>query len=107
MSVQPTQRAYVVLVDLAIEPQYVEAFLPLMLENASSSLSLEPGCQVFEVCQAPNDATRFCLYEVYDDEAAFRRHLDSAHFHAFNQQTSPYTISKAVRIFDRLNIGPR
>ena len=103
MSISPTKQPYVVLVDLVIRPERVEEFLPLMVENASSSLTLEPGCQVFEVCQASDDAPRFFLYEVYDDEAAFRQHLETAHFLTFNQQTEPYTVSKEVRIFGRLD----
>lgn len=103
MSSTPTQRPYVVLVELTIQEARVEEFLPLMLDNASASLALEPGCQVFEVCQAPDDATRFFLYEVYDDEAAFRRHLKEPHFLAFDQMTGPYTTSKQVRFFGRLN----
>ncbi|MGO4308071.1 putative quinol monooxygenase [Cupriavidus sp. RAF12] len=102
MSSSSTKLPFVVVVDLAIKPERVDEFLPLMLENASSSLALEPGCQVFEVCRAPDDATRFLLYEVYNDEAAFRQHLETAHFLAFNQQTEPYTISKVVRVFERL-----
>lgn len=103
MSGVQTQQPYVVLVEFSIKPEYVGAFLPLMLENASASLSREAGCQLFEVCQAPDDATRFFLYEVYDDEEAFHRHLETAHFLTFNQQTGPYTESKQVRFLNRLH----
>ncbi|GJG97693.1 putative quinol monooxygenase [Cupriavidus pauculus] len=102
MSNCSTHLQCVVLVELAIEPTRVDEFLPLMLENASSSLALEPGCHVFDVCRAPDDPTRFILYEVYEDEAAFRQHLETIHFLAFNQQTEAYTISKSIRIFERI-----
>ena len=93
---------YVVVVDLLIKPEHAEAFLPLILENAASSLAQEPGCLVFDVCQADDNATKFLLYEVYVDEAAFQRHLKTDHFLHFDRQTAPHVVSKAVRTLARL-----
>lgn len=40
----------------------------------------EPGCRAFEIHRNPQDPTDFLLYEVYDDEAAYRAHHASDHF---------------------------
>lgn len=93
---------YVVSVEIVIKPERVAEFLPLILENATASLRQEPGCQVFDVCQAPDDETQFLLYEVYDDEAAFQLHLKTEHFLKFDRQTASDILSKTVRIFARL-----
>lgn len=93
---------YVVSVEIVIKPERVAEFLPLILENATTSLRQESGCQVFDVCQAPDNETQFLLYEVYDDEAAFQHHLKTEHFLKFDRQTASDIQSKIVRIFARL-----
>lgn len=93
---------YVVSVELVINPERVAQFLPLILENAAASLKHESGCLVFDVCQGTDDKAQIFLYEVYQDEAAFQRHLKTEHFLKFDRQTAPDILSKTVRIFARL-----
>ena len=40
----------------------------------------EPGCRMFIVHRHLSDATRFFIYEQYDDQAAFDAHRASPHF---------------------------
>jgi quinol monooxygenase YgiN len=40
----------------------------------------EPGCQVYRVVNSTDDPNTFVLFEVYDDEAAFKEHVSSEHF---------------------------
>ena len=96
---------YVVCVEFTIKPERIAAFLPRMLENAALSLEQEPGCQVFDVCQAPDNDAQIFLYEVYRDEEAFQHHLKTAHFLDFDRQTASDIAAKTVRIFARLQAG--
>ena len=43
----------------------------------------EPGCVRFDVLQAPDDPTRFVLYEAYRDAAAAAAHKETAHYLAW------------------------
>ena len=88
---------YAVTVFLRIKPGSVEAFLPLMLENARTSRQTEGGCQQFDVCR---DGEEVFLYELYDDRAAFEAHLASTHFKAFDAATGDMIVSKEVRLFE-------
>jgi quinol monooxygenase YgiN len=65
----------------------------ILRDNAVAS-NAEPGCREFKVYRDKNQARTFVLYEVYDDEAAFQAHRESAHF-------KKYVIEDAVA-FDRL-----
>ncbi|MFK7944291.1 MAG: putative quinol monooxygenase [Paracoccaceae bacterium] len=56
----------------------------------------EPGCQRFDVWQDPADPARVCLYEVYNDRAAFDAHLVSAHFKAFDAEVASWVMDKQV-----------
>ena len=92
---------FAVTVTFVLKPDSAEAFLPLMVENARASKELEDGCHQFDVCPSDDDRLVF-LYEVYDDEAAFKTHLDSDHFRAFATATRDMIETKSVQPFARI-----
>jgi autoinducer 2-degrading protein len=57
--------------------------LPDYLENvrlhARNSRS-EPGCVRYDVLQDEDDPTMICLFEVFEDEAAFQAHRAAEHY---------------------------
>lgn len=93
---------YTVIVEFRIQPAHVQAFHQAIVENARQSVETEVGCHQFDVCCDPADPSQFFLYELYDDEAAFKIHLQSAHFIAMNALTSPWVDSKTVKIMLRV-----
>ena len=96
---------YVITVELEIDATKLDAFLPLMAQNAAASVRDEPGCRQFDVCQDPDKPARMFLYEVYDDRAAFDAHLATPHFIAFDEATTGMIISKTVRPLALLRPG--
>ena len=40
----------------------------------------EPGCRFYQPNRDPESSRTFFFYEIYDDEAAYKAHGDSAHF---------------------------
>lgn len=40
----------------------------------------EPGCRFYQPNRDPENHRVFFFYEIYDDEAAYRAHGESAHF---------------------------
>lgn len=71
-----------------------------LLARHSRASEAEPGCQCFLAHQATEDATRFALYEVYDDVEAFRTHRESAHFHTNIEQTlAPLVLERTWRVY--------
>lgn len=89
---------YAVTVCFTPKSDAFEAFLPLMLENARTSLAQEPGCQQFDVC-LDEARSQIFLYEIYDHKAAFEAHLDSAHFKSFAAATADMVADKTLAIF--------
>ncbi len=90
---------YVVAVNFFIKPGNIEAFLPLMMEQARNSLEKEPDCHVFDVCQNPDDPNEVFLYEVYTDRAAFDLHLASEHFKEFDAAVQQMVSDKMVTTY--------
>jgi quinol monooxygenase YgiN len=69
----------VVHVHAHVKPDFVEAFIKAISQNAAASIQ-EPGIARFDVIQQVDDPTRFILVEVYrtaDDPA---RHKETAHY---------------------------
>jgi (4S)-4-hydroxy-5-phosphonooxypentane-2,3-dione isomerase len=78
----------VITVDFALKPESRDRFLALVRENAAQSLRSEEGCRRFDVCVPRDGSCRVFLYEVYDDEGAFKAHMKTAHFKAFAAATA-------------------
>jgi len=87
---------YVVWVEFDVLPQHVADFRAAVLHNARSSVATEPGCLRFDVLDAAPPAARIFLYEIYADEAAFKAHLTTEHFHVFDRLSTPWIARKAV-----------
>jgi quinol monooxygenase YgiN len=94
--------SFVVTVHFAAKPEHRDAFRTAMVENAKASREREPGCRQFDVCESPDGESIF-LYEIYDDEAAFRAHLATAHYLRFAETTAPWVAGKRVATYHRLD----
>ncbi|MHA7773810.1 putative quinol monooxygenase [Roseibium sp. M-1] len=90
---------FAVTVVFKIREESMEAFLPLMIENAKASLKHEPGCRQFDVCSDPAHPLEIFLYEIYDDAAAFQAHLATPHFKSFDARVSEMIEEKTIRTY--------
>lgn len=78
---------FVITVEFELHDGVMPQFMPLMLDNAQKSRTLEPGCDRFDVLVPAKGGNRVFLYEIYKDRAAFEAHLNMPHFLAFAQTT--------------------
>jgi len=91
---------FVVTVTFEAEPDRAGAFLDRVRQQATDSLARETGCHRFDVCTDPGAPGRVFLYEIYEDEAAFRAHLEAAHFRAFDAEAAPMLRTKSVATWE-------
>ena len=87
---------YVITVEFRVKPGDEARFQERVRVQAEVSLALEVDCLQFDVCLDPEDPGHVFLYEIYRDEAAFRTHLDSAHFQDFDSDVADWVASKQV-----------
>ncbi len=80
---------YSIFVTLDIEPDYIDRFKEVSLGDAQGAVRDEPGCFTFAINQDEEIPTRFYLYEVYRDEAAFKEHLETPHFKEWLAAANP------------------
>lgn len=92
---------FVLVVEITVVPGALDRFMHLMEENAKASLGSEPGCHQFDIVQDRDDPHQILLYEVYDDEAAFQAHKDTAHYRAFDRAAGPLMAAKSARVYAR------
>jgi quinol monooxygenase YgiN len=50
------------------------------LERLAGPSREESGCRYYQPCEDPESPGTFLIFEVYEDEAAFAAHGESAHF---------------------------
>jgi quinol monooxygenase YgiN len=72
----------ILIVNIHIKADRVEAFREATIENARNSRQ-EPGIARFDVLQQSDDPSRFHLIEVYRDQAATLAHKETPHYHAW------------------------
>ena len=87
---------YVIAVFFEAKSAHVTDLGTALLAQARNSLEQEDGCRQFDVAQDPLDPAGYFLYEIYDDDKAFTRHLESAHYAQFATTVEPWVASKKV-----------
>lgn len=93
---------YIVTVTFIIKSKNLDEFMAAMILQAHNSLSREPACLQFDVCQDQQNPERVFLYEVYSNRAAFDAHLQTPHFLDFDKTVAPWTESKVAEQWERL-----
>ena len=94
---------FVVCVEFEIIPRHLDNFLPLIRKNAAQSHELEAECWHFDVCQDQKNPNNMFLYEIYDNEAAFKAHKAAPYFHEFNHAIHGMVIRKIVRFLRNIS----
>lgn len=82
----------IVVVQVHVKPEYIEAFREATLDNATNSV-LESGIARFDVLEQAEDPTRFVLVEVYRDDAAPAAHKETAHYARWRDTVAPMMAS--------------
>ncbi|HEU4924257.1 MAG TPA: putative quinol monooxygenase [Burkholderiales bacterium] len=93
--------SFVLVVNIRIKPESVDAFMKLLKENAAAARK-EPGCRQFDVLVDPKDRTQVMLYEVYDDEKAFEAHQQTPHFKKYVAEAVPLLAARERQVFSRV-----
>ena len=86
---RPWWHMYVVINIIRVRREHQAEFLTAIREHARRS-SAEPGCLRYDVLQDLDDPQVISLYEVFEDEAAFRAHLDYPHYRHWMSQSASW-----------------
>jgi autoinducer 2-degrading protein len=87
---------YINAVDLDIVPAERDNYLAAIKENSLAAIK-EPGCRQFDILVLADDPNHLFLFEVYDDEAAFKVHRASEHFKKYASLTASMVAKRVTR----------
>jgi quinol monooxygenase YgiN len=92
----PAQEPLVRIAELDIDPAQVAAYQAAVKEEIEASVRIEPGVlAIYAVAEKDNPA-RFRFFEIYADDAAYRKHIDSPHFRKYAETTKNMILSKKL-----------
>jgi len=91
---------YIVQVHSHIQPEHVERFREITIQNAEASRG-EAGCVRFDVIQQIDDPTRFTFIEVFKSEADGEIHRESSHFKKWLEEAVPLMVEPRTRVIYR------
>ena len=69
---------YTVVLFNKILPEHVDDYI-VNMRICAEKTNQEPGCIRYEVTQDVDDPTTMCLFQIFEDEAAYQVHQDSEH----------------------------
>ena len=78
----------IVLVNVRVKSECIDAFRAASIENATESLR-EAGIARFDVLQQNDDPTRFVLIEVYRNPEAPSAHKETLHYQRWRDAVAP------------------
>lgn len=83
-------------VDLDIVPAEMDKFKEAIKENGAASVK-EPGCRQFDILVVASNPNHVFLYEVYDNEDAYKAHRTTDHFKKYAATTGNMVAKREVR----------
>ena len=95
--------AFVVIAEFEIREGALDAFLAAARDDARHSVHDEPGCRQFDVVVPDGPTSTVLFYEVYDDRAAFDRHLQTPHLQRFRDAILALIVAERPVRFARLD----
>jgi quinol monooxygenase YgiN len=97
---------YCIIVRTELKERARKKFLDAMLANAEASVRDEPGCIVFDVLEMREEPDTFLLYEIYESQAAFEDHKQTAHCKACRAVTPDLIERQTVMLSDVIAMNP-
>lgn len=88
---------FVLIVDLEVKPEGLDAFLEAAREQVEQTVCNEPGCYQFDIVRSVDDRTKFTHYEVFENEAAFKAHATMPHTLAFREKIESLLLKSEMR----------
>jgi len=91
---QQAQGPLVRMAELEIDPAQVDSYKAAVTEEIETSIRAEPGVLAIYSVAVKDNPTQLRFFEIYADEGAYKRHLESPHFKKYVDITRPMIKSR-------------
>lgn len=82
--------------ELDIDPALRESFIAAVKEEIEEAVRVEPGVLAIYAVAEKDNPSRLRFFEIYANDAAYRAHLESAHFRTYVETTKSMIRSRAL-----------
>ena len=104
-----TPTPFVRVAHIEVDSEQRDAFISAVKEEMDESVRVEPGVLALYAVAEKDDPSRLRFFEIYADEAAYDRHIQSPHFRKYRATTEPMirsrTLTETVPIRTQLEDG--
>jgi quinol monooxygenase YgiN len=87
---------FVRIAELEIDPAQLESYKAAVKEEMKTSVRVEPGVLAIYAVAEKDDPSKLRFFEMYADEAAYRAHIESAHFKKYVTTTKDMITSRRL-----------
>ena len=84
------------LAEIEIDPGQLEDYKAAVREQIETAVRVEPGVLALYAVSEKDNPTRVRVFEIYRDTAAYRSHLETAHFKKYKATT--YTMVRSLNL---------
>jgi uncharacterized protein (DUF1330 family)/quinol monooxygenase YgiN len=93
---QEAKQPYVRLAELEIDPAQMAGFNAAIQEGVTTAVRVEPGVLALYAVLEKDHPNRVRVFEMYTDEDAYRKHLQTPHFRKFRDATDKMVKSRKL-----------
>jgi quinol monooxygenase YgiN len=94
---QVTKEPYVRVAEIDIDPAQLEDYKTAVKEQVEAALRLEPGVLALYSMADKENPSHVTVFEIYADAAAYKSHLETAHFKNYKITTQNMVKSLKLR----------
>jgi len=96
-----TNAHYIRIAKLTIDSSKLEEYKQALKENAETAVRVEPGVLMLYAVYEKEHPTNVTVFEIYADEAAYRIHIQAAHFLKYKA-----TVQDMVKSLELIDVSP-
>ncbi|MBL4675631.1 MAG: antibiotic biosynthesis monooxygenase [Mucilaginibacter sp.] len=78
-----TSKQMVRLAKIVVDPAQLADYNAALKKQMSTAIATEPGVLTYYAVADKADASHITILEIYADEAAYKRHIETPHFKAY------------------------
>jgi quinol monooxygenase YgiN len=82
--------------ELEIDPAHLAAYAAAVTEEIEESIRVEPGVLAIYAVALKERPDQLRFFEIYADDEAYRKHIDSPHFRKYVEATKPMIGSRVL-----------
>ena len=82
--------------ELDVDPAQRDSFISAVKEEMDEAVRVEPGVLAIYAVAEKDNPSRLRFFEIYENDEAYRAHLESPHFQKYVVRTTPMILVREL-----------